>query len=678
MAEYTAQSNIREIKGVGDKTAALFLRIGIETVGDLLSYYPRDYEAFDAPVTVAELEPGKIQAVTLVIIGNGSTVHAGGYRITNFRGADVTGQVRLTWFNMPYLVRTLRAGSMHVFRGRVRQYKNGTLQLDQPSIYTPAEYERMQTSLLPRYPLTKDLRNKQILTMMSKALAGYVDPPDYLSDETLAKYDLQGSAAATRGIHFPADHEMLRRARERKVFDEFYAFLLAVRRDKERADAIPNERPMIPVAETHRLIEALPYELTQGQREAFRDIERDLSSDHLMNRLLQGDVGSGKTILAFLALLMCACNGRQGALMAPTEVLARQHMASLQDIIRQYQLPLHPVLLVGSLRAAERREAYAAIEDGSANVIIGTHALIQEAVQYHDLGLVITDEQHRFGVRQREALAGKGGMVPVLVMSATPIPRTLSIILYGDLSVSLLRELPVGRLPIKNLATSSKDRGKILRFVIDHVHHGEQAYIICPAVEASEFVDDLENVTDYVHRLQASMPPDITVAALHGRMRSADKDKVMTAYAHHDIDILVSTTVIEVGVNVPNATVMVIENAERFGLSQLHQLRGRVGRGSVQSYCIFLYSESLRERPQRLAVLEHTNDGFEVAEQDLKMRGPGDLFGVRQSGALGFRLADIYADAGILAKAAEVVDAQLCGGDPAIPQGLMSVDFRSI
>lgn len=678
MAELNRQSSILEIKGVGDKTASLFAGIGIETVGQLLDYYPRDYDYFTPPVTVQELVPGTVQAVSLLITGNGSTIRAGGYRITNFRAADATGQIRLTYYNMPYLTRTVRAGSVHVFRGKVRQYKNGALQIEQASIYTPAEYERLQSTFLPRYPLTKELKNRQIQSVMSKALASYAFQEDYLPESLRIRYDLLGETEATRGIHFPANQEALVKARGRKIFDEFYTFLLAVRTDKERAHTIPNPRPMEPVPQTHRLMEELPYELTDDQRQAFMEIEQDLSSDHVMNRLLQGDVGSGKTILAFLALLMCAVNGRQGALMAPTEVLAEQHMESLQGLIEQHRLPLHPVLLTGSVKGRERTRIYTEIADGSANIIIGTHALIQESVDYHDLGLVITDEQHRFGVRQREALAGKGATVPVLVMSATPIPRTLSIILYGDLSVSLLRQMPVGRLPIKNLAMRADQRGRILRFVIDHVQQGEQAYIICPAVEQSEFMDDLENVTDYTRELRKTLPSDITVASLHGRMRPQDKNKVMTSFARHEVDILVSTTVIEVGINVPNATVMVIENAERFGLSQLHQLRGRVGRGGRQSYCVFLYSENIQDKPKRLQVLEHSNDGFEIAEQDLRLRGPGDLFGVRQSGEMGFRLADIYEDADILRKASEAVDEAIASGTAGAPEGLKSVDFRSI
>ena len=420
----------------------------------------------------------------------------------------------------------------------------------------------------------------------------------------------------------------------------------------------------------------LPFVLTEGQKQAWNEIRRDLTGPRLMNRLLQGDVGSGKTILAFLALYLCAANGRQGALMAPTEVLAGQHMKSLTELIERYDLPLRPVLLTGSLTAARKRDIYERIRLGMADIIIGTHALIQDAVEYKDLGLVITDEQHRFGVRQRENLAGRGDSIGVLVMSATPIPRTLAIILYGDLQVSELRELPAGRLPIKNLAMPQAGRGKALRFILRQIAAGRQAYIICPAVEEG-MMEELENVTDYTEKLRGALPAAIRIASLHGRMRPAEKDAVMEAFAAHETDILVSTTVVEVGINVPNATVMMVENAERFGLSQLHQLRGRVGRGKEQSYCIFLYAGE-GEKPERLQVLEKNNDGFKIAEEDLKLRGPGDIFGTRQSGEMGFVMADIYHDANVMKEAAAYVDTVLARNPDFALTLTKSVDFRSI
>ena len=697
-------SPITELKGVGEKTSERFRAKGIETVGDLFSFYPRDYDAFESPVCVDHLVPGRVQSVRLAILGNASTVRAGRYQITNFRAVDETGMLRLTYYNMAYLGRTIRAGSVHVFRGFVRQYQNGNVQMEQAAIYSPTEYEKLEGTLQPRYHLTKGLKNGQVIRVMEKALdacgvpeedffpaadamgaAGAADPDaaprkvagercslpeDYICTEDRARLGLMESREATRRIHFPRSAEDMIRARNRKVFDEFFAFTYGIRSRDAGAERLVNSRPMLPVADTGRLIEQLPYRLTDSQQKAWREIEADLSGPYVMNRLLQGDVGSGKTILAFLSLLMCAANGRQGALMAPTEVLAEQHMKDLTEMTVRYRLPLQPVLLTGSVTGKDRRKALAAIGDGSANVIIGTHALIQDKVVYHDLSLVITDEQHRFGVRQRETLAGKRGQaaepdsaaglsaIPILVMSATPIPRTLSIILYGDLKVSRLTELPANRLPIKNLSAPSSDRGKMYRFILNQIAQGRQAYVICPAVEESEAegFQNIENVTEYTDNLRRSLPSSVRIESLNGRMKPAEKNRIMTAFAAHDVDILVSTTVVEVGINVPNATCMLIENAERFGLSQLHQLRGRVGRGEYQSYCMFLYSDALDEKPKRLAILEKTNDGFEIAEQDLKLRGPGDLFGTRQSGAFGFRLADIYEDADILVKASEYSD----------------------
>ena len=672
-----ADTPLTQIKGIGEKTAAVFAKRELYTAGDLLGYYPRDYEYYDAPVTVDQVRPGMLAAVKLTIIGNASTVRAGGYQITNFHAADATGQISLTYFNMPYLARTIRAGSIHVFRGVVRQYKNGNLQIEQAKIYTLAEYDAVMNTWMPVYHLTQGMKNSLVTGTVRKVLGGWTCETEYLPDEDREAMDLARQEWALRQIHFPESRDAIVRARNRLVFDEFFAFLISIRKKKAEQNRLQNVRPMKKCGDVDRLLQALPYEPTDSQKKAWKDIESDLTGPYVMNRLLQGDVGSGKTILSFLALLTCAGSGMQGALMAPTEVLAQQHMESLTQMIQAYDLPLHPVLLTGSVTGAQRKKIYVAIASGEADVIIGTHALIQEKVEYKALGLVITDEQHRFGVRQREALAGKGIDVPVLVMSATPIPRTLAIILYGDLQVSQLTELPKNRLPIKNLVAGAPQRGKILRFMIDEVQKGRQAYIICPAVEESEYFAT-ENVTDYTEKLRKALPGQIRIESLNGRMKPAEKNRIMRSFAAHETDILVSTTVIEVGINVPNATVILIENAERFGLSQLHQLRGRVGRGDQQSYCIFLYSDTVQEKPKRLEILEKSNDGFHIAEEDLKLRGPGDMFGVRQSGEMGFTLADIYEDAGILRKAAAYADEVLKRDPDYSFGGVKEVDFRSI
>ena len=403
---------------------------------------------------------------------------------------------------------------------------------------------------------------------------------------------------------------------------------------------------------TEQIIEELPYRLTGAQMNTWHEIERDLAGKALMSRLVQGDVGSGKTIIAFLAMILAGENGFQSALMVPTEVLARQHYESFQKLTEEHGLSIKAVLLTGSNTAKEKRERYEQIRQGEASVIIGTHALIQEAVEYKCLGLVITDEQHRFGVKQREALAAKGNPPNVLVMSATPIPRTLAIILYGDLDISVIDELPARRLPVKNCVVDSSYRPKAYSFIERQVKEGRQAYVICPMVEESEGLD-AENVTDYTKKLRSALPGEIRVEYLHGKMKAKEKNRIMEEFARGEIQVLVSTTVVEVGVNVPNATVMMVENAERFGLAQLHQLRGRVGRGEHQSYCIFIQGNKEETTSKRLEILNKSNDGFYIAGEDLKLRGPGDLFGIRQSGSMEFRIGDIYNDAGILKEASE-------------------------
>lgn len=397
-------------------------------------------------------------------------------------------------------------------------------------------------------------------------------------------------------------------------------------------------------------LQSLSYELTAAQMRVWNEIQKEMTGDYVMSRLVQGDVGSGKTIVAFLGLLLSGLNGYQGALMAPTEVLARQHYEKISGMLEHYGLPLKAELLTGSMTAKQKREAYVRIESGSSSIIIGTHALIQEKVNYRNLALVITDEQHRFGVRQREQLAGKGLTPHILVMSATPIPRTLGIILYGDLDISVINELPMNRLPIKNCVVDTGYRPKAYAFIRQQTELGRQCYVICPMVEESENLD-AENVTDYSQMLQEILGPSIRVGYLHGKMKEKEKDEIMTAFGRNEIQVLVSTTVVEVGIDVPNATVIMIENAERFGLAQLHQLRGRVGRGKYQSYCIFMTASRSKETKERLEILNHSNDGFYIANEDLRLRGPGDLFGIRQSGVLDFKIADVFQDAALLQEA---------------------------
>ena len=653
---------VNRIKGVGEKTAALFGKINVYTIDDLIRHYPRDYETYDAPVSIRETSPGNVQAVYGQITAIPNVKKVRNLSILNAILKDDNGDsIQLTFFNMPFLKKVLKPGGFYLFRGLVQQ--RGTHKfMEQPRMFTWDEYRQKSGRLLPRYALTKGLTNQTVQKSVAQALEYYPPEKEYLPQMILQKYPMLSHREAVYALHFPESREEMLTARNRMVFEEFFSFLLVLRKNKELAAKTENHFPMYETADTVRFLEQLPFPLTKAQKKVWGELREDMGSPYAMNRLIQGDVGSGKTILAVLALLMCAANGYQGAMMAPTEVLAVQHFETISGYVKKYGIAFRPVLLTGSMTAKEKREAYAKIASGEANLIIGTHALIQEKVEYSSLALVVTDEQHRFGVRQRETLAAKGSEPHVLVMSATPIPRTLAIILYGDLKVSVIDELPANRLPIKNCVVGTSYRPKAYEFIAKEVAAGRQAYVICPMVEEGES-EDLENVVDYTEKLRAALPPSVQVAYLHGKMRPSDKNRIMEEFAAKEIDVLVSTTVIEVGINVPNATVMMVENAERFGLAQLHQLRGRVGRGEFQSYCIFISTSEAKETMERLQILNHSNDGFHIASEDLKLRGPGDIFGIRQSGEFAFVLGDIYTDANILKEASDAVE-QLLVSDP--------------
>lgn len=653
---------VNRIKGVGEKTAALFGKINVFTVEDLIGHYPRDYETYDAPVSIREASPGSVQAIYGQITAIPNVKKVRNLSILNAILKDGSNDsIQLTFFNMPFLKKVLKPGGFYLFRGLIQQ--RGTHKImEQPRMFTWDEYKQKSGRLLPRYALTKGLTNQTVQKSVAQALEYYSPEKEYLPQMILQKYPMLSHREAVYALHFPENREELLAARNRMVFEEIFSFLLVLRKNKELAAKTENHFPMYETADTVRFLEQLPFPLTKAQKKVWGELREDMGSPYAMNRLIQGDVGSGKTILAVLALLMCAANGYQGAMMAPTEVLAVQHFETISGYVKKYGIAFRPVLLTGSMTAKEKREAYAKIASGEANLIIGTHALIQEKVEYSSLALVVTDEQHRFGVRQRETLAAKGSEPHVLVMSATPIPRTLAIILYGDLKVSVIDELPANRLPIKNCVVGTSYRPKAYEFIAKEVAAGRQAYVICPMVEEGES-EDLENVVDYTEKLRAVLPPSVQVAYLHGKMRPADKNRIMEEFADKKIDVLVSTTVIEVGINVPNATVMMVENAERFGLAQLHQLRGRVGRGEFQSYCIFISTSEAKETMERLQILNHSNDGFHIASEDLKLRGPGDIFGIRQSGEFAFVLGDIYTDANILKEASDAVE-QLLVSDP--------------
>lgn len=645
--------SLRTLKGVGEKTEKLFWKVGIYDTDDLLHYYPRNYDEYETPVDIAELKEGTVQAVSAAVCSGVYVNSVRGRQIISVNIADQSGKFPVVWFNLPYLKKTLRKGSWFVFRGRIVR-KQGKLEMEHPEIFTPSAYEEILHHLQPVYGLTAGLSNKTVVKMITQLLESVPMQSEYLPEEFRERYGLADINYALRTIHFPSNKEELLVSRKRLVFDEFFLFILSVRKMKEKTEETPNCFPVKETWLTEEIIERLPYSLTGAQLNAWHEIERDLAGRRMMSRLVQGDVGSGKTILAFLAMCLVADNGYQAALMAPTEVLARQHYEGFQKLMEEQNLPFPAVLLTGSDTAREKRLAYAKIASGEALVIIGTHALIQEKVEYANLALVITDEQHRFGVKQREALTTRGNPPNILVMSATPIPRTLAIILYGDLDISVIDELPARRLPIKNCVVNTSYRPKAYSFIERQVREGRQAYVICPMVEESEGME-AENVLDYTEKLRENLSADIRIEYLHGKMKAKEKNVVMEAFAQGEIQVLVSTTVVEVGVNVPNATVMMVENAERFGLAQLHQLRGRVGRGEYQSYCIFMQGNQ-EQVSKRLEILNKSNDGFYIAGEDLKLRGPGDLFGIRQSGDMEFKIGDIYNDSAILTKASEAAD----------------------
>ena len=651
MNEYTG---IREIKGIGEKTERMFQKLNIRTVGDLIRYFPRGYDIYEEPVAVAELEEGRTAAVTGMLYGK---VQVGGsprMQVTTAYLKDLTGTLRIVWYRMPFLRNTLKSGGRITVRGKIIRKQN-QLVMEHPELFVPAEsYQKKLNTLQPVYPLTAGLTNNLMTKTMHQALEDLPFAQDILSKELKTEFGLEDYGAAIRGIHFPKDREEFFQARKRLVFEEFLIFTLALRKMKDQKERANNQYRMEVPEAVHRFEEALPYDLTNAQKKVWIQIQEDFQKHTVMSRLVQGDVGSGKTIVALLSLFTACLNGYQGAMMAPTEVLARQHYESVTEMVDKYGLgdSISPILLTGSMTAKEKRIAYEAIRTGEANLVIGTHALIQEKVEYADLALVITDEQHRFGVRQRECFASKGKAPHILVMSATPIPRTLALILYGDLDISVIDELPSNRKPIKNCVVDTSYRQTAYRFMEKQIAEGRQCYVICPMVEESEGLE-AENVTDYAQKLKEELASGIRVEYLHGKMKPAQKEEIMEKFAAHEIDVLVSTTVIEVGIDVPNSTVMMIENAERFGLAQLHQLRGRVGRGKHQSYCIFMSGSKSKETKKRLKILESSNDGFYIAGEDLKMRGPGDVFGIRQSGLMDFKLGDVYQDAELLKQASQ-------------------------
>ncbi len=648
------KTDVRYIKGIGEQRAKALDKLGIRSLRDLISWFPRRYEDRTETRRVADLVPGETACVAAMVAAPPVVSHIRkGLDLVKVRAVDETGALDVTFFNQSWLKNSLRTGETYVFCGKA---EGNLLRRRMANPIVEPEGRREATGrIVPVYPLTAGVSQLILSRSIRQGLDACADIlPDVLPDEVRRRHQLCRAGYAYENIHFPEGPEALELARRRLAFEELFLFTLGLRRLRRRRETAAVE-PFRPV-DMESFYQALPFALTEAQRRCVGESLADMASGRAMNRLCQGDVGSGKTMVAAACVYFSVKNGRQAALMAPTEILARQHYEGLAPLMEP--LGIRCALLTGSNTAQEKRTLAAGLAAGEIDFIVGTHALITGGVEYRRLGLVVTDEQHRFGVGQRAALAGKGDHPHTLVMSATPIPRTLALILYGDLDVSVIDQLPPGRRPVQTSFVDSRYHPRIYQFLRKLVGEGRQVYIVCPQVAGGE-EDDRKAVTEYAAQLQREVFPDLRVAYVHGKMKPKEKEAVMSAFAAHETDILVSTTVIEVGVDVPNAAVMVVENAERFGLSQLHQLRGRVGRGAWQSYCVLISDNQNEETLRRLKVMTQTSDGFKIAEEDLRLRGPGDFFGQRQHGLPGLRVADIGCDAQLLREAQAAADALL-------------------
>ena len=647
-------TSVRYIKGIGEQRAKSLEKLRIFTLRDLISYFPRDYEDRRTFRKIRDLEPGETACVTAMAAASPTLNRVRkGMELVKVRAVDETGALDVTFFNQTYMRDHIRAGEQYTFFGKA-EVQGSRRTMVNPLV--ERENSRTMTGrIMPVYPLTAGISQLTMTRSVEQGLAACRDLlPDPLPDEVRRDHQLCHTGYAYDQIHFPDDENTLAIARRRLAFEELFLLAIGMQvlsRRREELSCVP-----LRDLDLTAFYGSLPFSLTGAQQRAVDEILADLASGRPMNRLVQGDVGSGKTMVAAAAMVCAARSGRQTALMAPTEILAEQHYKGLAPLLEGLGIPC--ALLTGAARAKERRAVLEGLESGRLQAVIGTHALISPDVTYRDLGLVITDEQHRFGVGQRSALSAKGERPHLLVMSATPIPRTLALMIYGDLDVSVIDELPPGRQRIDTFAVTGAYRPRIYKFLAREIAAGRQAYMICSMVEENG-ADDRKAVTEYARVLQEQVFPQLRVACVHGRMKGREKEAVMAAFAGGEADILVSTTVVEVGVDVPNATVMVIEDADRFGLSQLHQLRGRVGRGKHKSYCVLITDNRSEETLARMRVMAQTGDGFRIAEEDLRLRGPGDFFGRRQHGLPALKVADLSWDMALLKEAQQAARALL-------------------
>ncbi len=648
-------SPITALNGVGAKRAALYAKLGIATVGDLLEHYPRRYIDLTGTMSIADASSERPCAVRATVTAKSPVkLVRRGLTVAKVRATDMQQDLLITFFNAKYTVDSLETGKEYIFFGDfVRRIGGG--EMSSPTVISAEE-----RGFIPQYPLTEGLSSKMITAQMKTAITECIDSvQETMSTDLLKKYSLCSKKEALCSIHFPKDEKSLEAAKRRIVFEELFDFSLAMSITKGKTRSTDGK--VFKAVSTKPFESSLGFELTGAQKRVIAECQKDMSTTTPMNRLIQGDVGSGKTAVAAACMYVAAKNGFQSAIMAPTEVLAAQHEATLKKMLSPFGIKVG--LLTGSMKQKEKNAVKAAVKSGEIDVLAGTHAIIQDDVEFAQLGLIVTDEQHRFGVRQRLALSQKGGAPHTIVMSATPIPRTLAFVLYGDLDISVLDEMPKNRLEVKTYLVGQDMEERVFAFVRKFAHRGLQSYIVCPLVENEEDGLSLEAATDLAKRIAEKELLGCRIGVLHGRMRPAEKERVMREFAENKIQVLVSTTVIEVGVDVPNAVCMVVENAERFGLSQLHQLRGRVGRGSEQSYCVLIAGKANAETKRRLEVVAKTTDGFKVAEEDLKLRGPGDFFGFRQSGVPMLKMADMMSDIALL-ESAKNAAAELIESDP--------------
>ena len=655
-------TDIRYIKGIGEAKGKAFARLGVRCVGDLLSDFPRAYEDRSKVLPIARLMEGESACVCAMITTEPELSRIRkGMELLRFRIADASGSMLVTYFNQAWMKNRLRRGDTYIFYGKV-QVTGRTFAFTNPIFEPEAEMGRVTGRIMPVYRLTGGISQRDMTQAVRRVLG---EPgmtfPNALPERVERENRLCTVRYAYENIHFPADMRALSLSRRRLVFEELFTLVCALSLVRGEGEVQPGIA--VQPRDIAEFTATLPFTPTGAQLRAIADAAGDMTSGRLMNRLIQGDVGSGKTLVAAALIWLAAGSGLQSAFMAPTELLAEQHFATLSGFLAPFGLKV--VKLTGSMGAKAKRETLAALASGEAALAVGTHALISEGVEFRRLGLVVTDEQHRFGVAQRSALAGKGERAHVLVMSATPIPRTLALIIYGDLDVSLIDELPPGRQRVDTFAVTSSYRRRLNAFIAKLVGEGRQVFVVCPAIEAdSEVPMDLVSAEEHTLELRAALP-GLRIECIHGRMKAKPRDEIMSRFAAGEVDVLVSTTVIEVGVDVPNAALMIIENAERFGLSQLHQLRGRVGRGRHKSYCVLVSDAKGADARERLAALTHIHDGFKIAEEDLRLRGPGDFFGARQHGLPELHIADLGADMDVL-KTAQAAAQALLAEDPAL------------